>query len=154
MISSKTRIARSHSLGFKGCDERTITHLIGSDIKWKYTSRKFALHSLAFCLDAFFDQPSHFSARRMLHVVNNTPNSSNRKTAISSRYKWGFSTKWSQRTWTIRGVRLRGHPLLFGGAVTLRNNRTLERCLLIVRLWQSAALAICDAVSSLLTIIP
>ena len=104
------------------------------------------------CLAFFFDHPSFLSARLILHNVVPVLNSSHRKYAISSRYKWGFSNRWSQSAFTITGVRLRGRPPLFGGAFTPPNSRMLERILLIVRSLQQAASAILETVRSLLNI--
>lgn len=99
------------------------------------------------------DQPSCLRARPMLHVVTCTWNSSHRKIAISSRYRWGFSSRWSQRALSITGVSLRGRPPLFGGAFTSPKRFMLVTCLVIVLGWQPAALAIWEWVSSLLKII-
>jgi len=43
-------------------------------------------------------------------------NSSSKKSTISSRYRSGFSSKYSHRASNIGGVMLRGRPTLFDGA--------------------------------------
>jgi hypothetical protein len=64
------------------------------------------------------------------------------KTAISSKYKPGFSIRWSHRASSITGVMLRDRPPLLGGALTLPNILILEEILEIVLLLQPAACAI------------
>jgi hypothetical protein len=95
--------------------------------------------SLALCLAAFLDQPSRLSAR-LKHVVICAWNSYYRKMAISSRYKWGFSSRWSQRALSITGVSLCGHPPLFGGAFTLPNRFRLVTCLVMELDWAPSLL--------------
>lgn len=55
----------------------------------------------------------------MLEVVTRVRNSSQRKTAISSSYKPGFSDRCSQRASIINGVTVRFRLIRVGGAFEL-----------------------------------
>jgi hypothetical protein len=70
------------------------------------------------------------------------PNSSYRNTAISSRYRPGFSVRCSQRASSIGGVILRGQPPQLSGGFSLPNKRRLVRIFLIEHSLHLAASAI------------
>jgi hypothetical protein len=70
----------------------------------------------------------------MLDFVARRANSSYRKPTISSRYKVGFSSRYSHNASSMISVMLRGRPSLFGGALTLLNIYILEEILRIVLL--------------------
>jgi len=107
------------------------------------------LRPLATRRHVFFDQPAAFSVRLIVEVGISARNLSHRKTAISSRYRSGFSRRCSQRASSIIGVTDRGRPPPFHGALTDPKARRLERMYLTARTLQPAASAICAAVSLL-----
>ena len=70
----------------------------------------------------------------MLNFVARRENSFQRKIAILSRNKVGFSSRRSHKASSMTTVRLRGRPPLLGGALTLSKIRVLANILRIVLL--------------------
>ena len=88
----------------------------------------------------------------MLEVVTRVRNSSQRKIVISSRYKPGFSDRFSQRASIISGVTVRFRPIRVGGACTFPNCRKFERIFIIVAWLHFASSSILDVPSDWLSI--
>ena len=88
----------------------------------------------------------------MLEVVTRVRNSSQRKTAISSRYNLRFSGRCSQRASIISGVIVRFRPIRVEGACTLLNCRKFAQIFIIVAWLHSASSAILDVPSDWLSI--
>ena len=85
-------------------------------------------------------------ARFMLEGDTIISNSSYRKTAISLRYRLGFSMRRSKSASSIGGVILRGRPPGFTGGLSVPNMRRSERIFLIEHSLHSAASAIWEVV--------
>src|SRR6266536_2002352 len=82
-----------------------------------YRSRRSAFRPFAIRRIVFLVQPRDFSTLPTLDGVTCVSNSSSTKSTISSRYRSGFSSKYSHRESNIGGVMLRGRPTPFDGAL-------------------------------------
>jgi hypothetical protein len=88
----------------------------------------------------------------MLDFVTRTSNPSHKKTAISSRYRSGFPSRYSRRVSGIGEAMDRGRPLPLNGALVVPKQRRFERIALTERGLRSATSAIQSVFRGLRTI--
>jgi hypothetical protein len=76
--------------------------------------------------ELFFWSNRGISVLPMLEAVTCVLNSSSTKSTISSRYRPGFSSKYSHKASNIGGVMLRGRPTPFEGAFVVPKQRRFD----------------------------